>query len=645
VADLYEQVAPLTERTLNEEHRKVLEEGSLIAPDIIEERGYYSLTREQIDALVQGEVLSPLARKGTSWMAIPIYRPDLHKHGEIVRVEGVSANRKYMWPSGERTAIDIHPASIEQMDAEDVIYIGAEGIKKADAILSAARRENIKAVVLAFNGNWGWRSTVEGHKVANPDFHDLHLKDRKFYVVPDSDYRTNDLVAKGWDECARFVASKTGESKTYVAVVPPNGLEKQGADDYLARGGTLSELLTLAVSPSRSRTERTTEDQPPLIIKSGYHLIQEAKNGIPHLIVPILPEASIMLVAGHSGTLKTWHMLSLIADIATGKKWLDHPEMTLSSGPVNVLYVNKEMSGVILGERLGLMMKHERYKSMPDIEDILQNRVFTADEAILDLRLKEQRDRLEESILENSIRAVVLDSFSMCWSGDENSNSEVGSFYNHLRGMIERTAASFIPVHHLDKPQGNGRSKHPVMFSIRGAGQLVQQADAALILSKVDPHTIEPDCKQIAIVHAKARTSKEISAFVSQFQDHEGISVSMRYHSQYSESLTKSYSESGKDPVYMDSWLIEEARRTASFLSGGSGMRAKLWVRTARTNWDSPEKDKPSEALLLAGLERLAHKGEIFLLEDHPQHGPLYKLPDPVQPLEEKRVPSDEEVT
>jgi hypothetical protein len=126
-------------------------------------------------------------------------------------------------------------------------------------------------------------------------------------------------------------------------------------------------------------------------VKSGKHLIEEAAKGIPHLLAPILPEASIMLVAGHSGTLKTWHVLNLVVDLALGKTWLNHPKLSLGTGPVNCLYVNKEMSGTILGNRLALLMKHDRYASDPATPDALANRIFTADEAILDLRSDLQR--------------------------------------------------------------------------------------------------------------------------------------------------------------------------------------------------------------------------------------------------------------
>lgn len=641
MADVYEAVAPAAERVLSEEHREILEKGSNISPEIIKERGYYTLTREQAHKLIEMEVLSASAKRGTGWLAVPIYRPDLVKHGEIVRVEGVPLKQKYVWPTGLRLAIDVHPDSqVALHDPEAHIWV-TEGIKKADALLTAARAAGLHVCVIALNGNYGWRSTVEKRKQISPDWQEFDLTDRKVYVFPDSDYRTNDMVARGWDECANFLAAKTGEAKTYVVVVPPNGPDKQGADDFLANGGTINDLLALAVSPSRSRKERYEDTEPtPLIVKSGWHLIEESKKGIPHLIHPLLPEASIMLVAGHSGSLKTWHLLQLVMDLATGKRWLDHPDLGIASTPVNSIYVNKEMSGTILGHRLGLMSRHPRYADMgeDELRDILSKRVFTVDEAILDLNSELQRDRLEEAIQENNAKVVVLDSFSMCWSGDENSNSEVGGFYAQMRGIIERTGTSFIPAHHLDKPQ-SGRSKNPIMFSIRGAGQLVQQADAALIFSKIDPATIEPDCKQIAIVHAKARTAVEIPSFVAQFEDHANVSVSMKYLSQYTASVGKSYEESGKDPKYLDAWILEKCRTQPSLKATASGLRTDNLINILSTHWEADNKGKlkgrPSSDTYKARLKALAESGDLVVTDESVTHGDLYRLPDDA-PTEEK---------
>jgi RecA-family ATPase len=67
------------------------------------------------------------------------------------------------------------------------------------------------------------------------------------------------------------------------------------------------------------------------LIKSAYTLIEEAVHDVPHLIQPLLPEEGIMVLAGHSGTYKTWHGLQLCLDGALGLPWLDHPDLSIRS--------------------------------------------------------------------------------------------------------------------------------------------------------------------------------------------------------------------------------------------------------------------------------------------------------------------------
>src|SRR5688572_25231312 len=161
--DLWEEVAPLSSRSLLDEHREVLEIGSGISPEIIEGRGYYSLDSRQIAWLVQLEIVAPATMRAEGWMGIPIWRPDGQKHGEIIRVFGGDNDRmKYVWPTGLRLCLDIHPQNLEHvLDTSIPVFI-TEGIKKADAVLSSARREGLELVVLAANGCDGWRSKIEG---------------------------------------------------------------------------------------------------------------------------------------------------------------------------------------------------------------------------------------------------------------------------------------------------------------------------------------------------------------------------------------------------------------------------------------------------------------------------------------------------
>jgi len=640
-ATVFESVAPLDGRDLSPTHRTILEVESGIAPDIIKARGYHSFTKAQVTLLVQSEVAYPSILTGGGWLGIPTYRPDGIKHGETIRLDNAKTTMgKYIWPAGYRLAIDAHPIQADKRLDRTAKVIFAEGIKKADAIISAARREGLNVYVLSINGNYGWRSTVEGGKTACPDLLDIPWDDREVYLTPDSDYRSKDNVAAGWDELAMYLSGKTGENRVFVAIPPPDGLAKQGADDYLAKGNTLTSLLETAISPKHAKLQQSI-DRPPLVVRSGKKLIDDAGEVIPHILTPLLPEASIMLVAGHTGTLKTWHMLDLALSVAYGIPWLAHPGLTLRDRPANILYVNKEMSGAVLGQRLGLLARHPKYAhDQPKLTKILEERFFVADEAILDLKTEVQRDRLEMFIAEDQIEIVFLDSLSMVWTGDENSNSEVGAFYNQMRQITERTRTCWVPIHHMDKPQGSGKSKNPIIFSIRGAGQLGQQADAALVLSTFHPAGgLEDGAKHVSIVHAKARTSIELPSFVTEFKAPDGMSAGVQFSSLLQHAQERSYVASGKDPAALDSWILGAIRGISSMTAGsGSGLRSGKLAAQIISAWEGPAKEKPSKPTILQRLDTLESNGDIEILDHSGGHGKLYRLSEQYGPA----IPNDE---
>lgn len=629
VTDIWEEVAPLASRSLDDEHREVLEKASNISPDIIESRGYYSLTQMQIIQLVHLEAVVPAALRATGWMSIPIWRPDLNKHGEIIRLFGSDLKYKYLWPTGTRLALDVHPDCFPYLEDTSVDAMITEGIKKADAILSAARKEGRKLLVLAANGCDGWRAKVNGSSVATPDFMDIAWDDRKVYVNSDSDYRTNNQVSNGWNGCATYLSSKTGEHRTFLVVTPSKGTDKQGADDFLAQGHSLGDLLEQAQTPERALLDQSGE-RLPLRLKTGKELIRDAGDKIPHMVAPLIPERSITLIAGHSGTFKTWHVLSLALDGAFGLSWLGHPNLVMEGGAFTTLFVNKEMSGMILGQRLRTLARNERYTSIPDYEDVIEKRLVFSDEAELDLNIEEQRDRLEDAIIMSGAKLVVLDSLSMSWHGDENSASEVGDFYSKVRGIIERTGATFGPIHHLLKPSGGKPSKTPMVsqFAIRGSGQLYQQADACLLLDLYTTGMQAEDEKLVTIHHVKARTSVEMPAWVTKFSSNDGLFQSIEYLCKLSEAKARDYSESGGDVSKLQEWILESCLSMPAMLPGvGSpGFRSRHLYLMLQQSWNVEDKAPPSQATLRRNVQALIDSGKIVVLDKSMRHGDLYRL-------------------
>ena len=635
---VWEDVAPLATRTLDPEHYRILNEESGISDDIIASRGYHSLTKLQITLLVQAKVVHTSILRGESWMGIPIWRPDGTKHGEIIRQWGGDPKLKYVWPTGTRLAFDVHPDTFADLGDVNIPVIFTEGIKKADAILTAARAEGFACVVIALNGCDGWRAKTEGSSTASPDFYDIAWTERHVYINSDSDYRTNPRVSGGWNGCANYVSGKTGEHRTLLVVTPPHGIDKQGADDWLARGNTLRNLLGEAQSPREAYLDQAGE-RTPLKLKSGMQLIRESGDKIPHLLAPLIPERAIVLMAGHSGTYKTWHALGLALDGAFGLPWLGHPGLDAEYGPFTTLYVNKEMSGSILGQRLKTLARNERYISNPDWEQIIENRIVFADEAALDLNVADQRDRLEDAIHESGAKLVVLDSLSMCWHGDENSSTEVGLLYAELRGIIERTGCTFHPLHHLTKPQGGRkREEHVSQFAVRGSGQLMQQADAAVFLSLYTDRLESSEETLVAMHHGKARTSREMPAWVSRFSSNDGLFDSIGYLCKLSEARAHAYAESNGDVSKLQAWVVEELS-SMSGMTPGTGMRFKQLVPLLQQSWTVEGRSAPTESTLRRTFKELTEAGYLIKSEENKRYGDMFVLND-ADPEEEELIPT-----
>jgi hypothetical protein len=169
------------------------------------------------------------------------------KHGEIwgyqyrpdrPRVNGNGKPVKYETPTRQRNGIDVPPGVGAKLDDNTVPLWITEGAKKADAAACAG----LACVALA--GVWSWRGkSVNGGKVAVPDWHDIALDDRKVVIAYDSDVVRKSAVRDALNQLAGYLESK-GANVRYLHL-PETGDGKTGLDDYLAAGHTVEELRTL----------------------------------------------------------------------------------------------------------------------------------------------------------------------------------------------------------------------------------------------------------------------------------------------------------------------------------------------------------------------------------------------------------------
>lgn len=609
--------------TLSEAHRKILHETSGLPDSLIDSRGYHTITRAEFHQMISvDEDKRPFHTyllKAEGWMGIPVIRPDGKKHCEILRVDGTVQSKngfqRYVWPmNGVRNALDIHPQATQYVADPQIPLVVTEGIKKADSIFRFSNPLS-PLCVLGQNGCWGWRSNPKGASTACPDWYDLALEDREVFIVVDSDYLTNDNVKAGWDACAFYLQSKVNHSnRVRMIIVPPNGRQKQGADDYLL-SHSLDDLLSLATSPTQTIAMPTGQ----LEVLNALHLVDNADDEVPWLVRHLIAEESITVVAGHTQTYKTWHMLDLTLSAVVGQKsWMDHPQLEIEE-PFPILYVNKEMRGK-LGTRIKALIYHERYKEIPSLRESIAENLGIIEQADFDLKGENHVEAIIEASRDNAAKLIIFDSLSMVWSGDENSNSEVGSLFHKLRRIIEATGCSIVLLHHLVKPSKERSGFNPI-HHMRGAGQLGQQADAVFLFT-VD--NTEDDGKIIRVINAKSRDDRELPSFLTKFSYGEGFDRQLLYVSDVVDALAKEAKEHPANTIVFADFMMQ-------LLYEQTDMRTRPLkigeiVAITQAFWNEMWGEKPGEKKIQRTLNQLRTRNLITMTGSQRQ-GYEYGLP------------------
>jgi hypothetical protein len=247
---------------LEERHRKVLVEGSGIDPEVIAERGVRSVRRGRGQL---PNVYSWRAKKRAPGIQFTLHRPN----GETATIfrpdkaDPKNPGHKYEQEckrlGGSGNVLDVHPSNRHLIDDESVTVVYTEGIKKADSITSAARAAGIDLLVVAISGVWNWMS--DGEPIS--DMFDVPVKKgRRALIVFDSDMLRKPEVQMAAERLAQHLTQRGADLEVIYLQDQPDG-SKTGADDFLAGGGTLAELLALAhpYSPGDLQQEKLSRNE------------------------------------------------------------------------------------------------------------------------------------------------------------------------------------------------------------------------------------------------------------------------------------------------------------------------------------------------------------------------------------------------
>lgn len=240
---------------LSPEHRKMLTEGSGISDEIIEQRGYRTITdpKELMDlgfdrkqtVNIPGLLLPVHCTDGAN--GLYTYRPDIPRVFEDRRSKRDQNGHyktkliKYEMPKNARMRLDC-PVPCRRLlaDSDTPLWI-TEGQKKADALATH------KLCAIALLGVWNFKGRNEfGGVTWLADWDYVNTKNREIRIVFDSDVMVKPEVRQALDRLIEHLQRKGAH--VLAVYLPQEGGHKVGVDDYLL-AHTLEQLEGLVEGP------------------------------------------------------------------------------------------------------------------------------------------------------------------------------------------------------------------------------------------------------------------------------------------------------------------------------------------------------------------------------------------------------------
>lgn len=176
---------------------------------------------------------------------------------------------KYETPRGARMTLDVPPHARASLGDPRVPLFITEGVRKADAGVSHG------LCTIALLGVWNWRGTNDaGGKTALPEWESVALNGRMVYVVFDSDVMTKPQVGRALDRLMSLLESR-GASPHAILLPAKSDGSKVGLDDFLAAGGSASQLLECVRTEPLSFHDATSAESGPSEERSDATILVE----------------------------------------------------------------------------------------------------------------------------------------------------------------------------------------------------------------------------------------------------------------------------------------------------------------------------------------------------------------------------------
>jgi len=229
-----------------------------------------------------------------------------------------------------------------------------------------------------------------------------------------------------------------------------------------ARYGTeLSRMVTSAEKYAPARQEALQGD----VFVSQEQLRDKTRN-VRWLVKGLVPEDSMGMIFGASGTYKSFIAIDLAMHIAHGMDWAG---LRTKQGPV--AYIAAE-GGAGISRRLDAWCNQFGLVETNNLHICITPFLLTAQDEMAHLKAAIAKFPEPPSV-------VIIDTLSQTFSGDENSSSDIGAYLRMINSEIRAAFnCTVIVIHHT----GHSAAERP-----RGSSAITANLDFILGVFKPDP--------------------------------------------------------------------------------------------------------------------------------------------------------------
>lgn len=317
----------------------------------------------------------------------------------------------------------------------------------------------------------------------------------RIFILPDNDAPGAKYAEQVYQHIRRF------RQPSEVKVIRFPFHEKADICDFLANQPELNGwngLKSLTQHPAQATVRErfvryVTERAEPvpaawhfLVTKHQHKLISVndfSRMKLPRretLLSPWLTEGSINMVFADRGIGKTFFCLSCAIALANGERFLSYE----AAKPVPVLYLDGEMQGTAMQERLnqltkGIPTKEEISIYTPDCQDLTNSNP--------DVGLPEGRLAIDEMVRETNPKVVFIDNIStFVRTGNENEGDSWAPVQEWAVQLRKRGVA-VVFIHHANK-EGKQRGSHKkedvmdIVIQLKRPDDFIQGTDNTRIM-------------------------------------------------------------------------------------------------------------------------------------------------------------------